>query len=128
MKAKRSVLVRSPLAFGLGNRCSIVSTKNIGSHGNGLDPTVAVYSRTSLRRSGSVAIVHGDILELVEHVRPCLEQLYPLWPIGRTIVCASDVVLVLVRKGRLDYVGIEASFVEGCIFSRSEERRVGKEC
>ena len=76
-----------------------------------------MYSRTSLRRSGSVAIVHGDILELVEHVRPCLEQLYPLWPIGRTIVCAADIVLVLVRKGRLDYVGIEASFVEGCIFS-----------
>src|ERR1051326_5761205 len=57
-----------------------------------------MYIRTSLRRSGSIAIVHGDLLELVQHVRPCLEQLYPLWPVGRTIVCASDIVLVLVRK------------------------------
>ena len=47
----------------------------------------------------------------IQQIRPLLHQLYPLLKIGRTIVCAPNLVLVLMREGGFNQLWIKASII-----------------
>src|SRR5205823_2492393 len=76
------------------------------------EPSIFSSESAGTRYLGCLVARNGELPEVVQHIRPLLHELHSLRPIGSAVIGATDFVLILVCKGRLDDIWINAAPVE----------------